>query len=70
MKNEGKVQAVERMKARARPLPPGYTFDRDQANTRRTDIAAVRAGATDKPDECPSAARSQDFLYDEDGLPG
>ena len=42
-------------------------FDRDKANARRT---AARAAAKDKRTEGPSAARSQDFLYGEDGLPG
>ena len=69
MKNEGKAQAVERMKARARPLPDGYTFDRDMANARRAAIVAAQAAAKNKRTEGPSAARSQDILYDEDGLP-
>lgn len=30
----------------------------------------VRANAADHPDDGVSAAHSQDFLYDEDGLPG
>ena len=66
MKNEDKAKAVERMKARARPLPDGYTFDRDKANARR----AARAAAKEKRTEGPSPARSQDFHYSEDGLPG
>ena len=70
MKNEGKAQAVERMKARGWPLPDGYTFDRDKANARRAAVSAARADATDKLDDGPSAARSQDFLYGDDGLPG
>ena len=41
---------------------------------RRRDRKALRAlveeiWATAKPSPGPSAARSQDFLYDEDGLP-
>ncbi|WP_271065403.1 type II toxin-antitoxin system prevent-host-death family antitoxin [Caulobacter sp. NIBR1757] len=33
-------------------------------------IKAVRASAAKRATGGPSAARSQDFLYDEDGLPG
>jgi prevent-host-death family protein len=39
------------------------------AATRKALIAAVRQSAAAKTDMGPSAARSQDFLYDEDGLP-
>lgn len=40
------------------------------ARSRRAVIAAVRASAAAKVTAGPGAARSQDFLYDEDGLPG
>ena len=33
-KDERRAQAVDRMRARALPLPAGYAFDRDEANTR------------------------------------
>ena len=39
------------------------------AESRRDIIAKVRAAAAGKATDGPSAARSQDFLYDEDGLP-
>ncbi len=41
---------------------------RDRAS-RRALLDAVRASAAAKALAGPSAARSQDFLYDEDGLP-
>jgi hypothetical protein len=37
--------------------------------TRREVMEAVRAAAPPKDSDLPAAARSQDFLYDEDGLP-
>ena len=37
---------------------------------RRTLLEAVRASAAAKATTGPSAARSQDFLYGNDGLPG
>lgn len=37
--------------------------------SRRALLAAVRAAAAAKATAGPGAARSQDFLYDEDGLP-
>ena len=66
MRNEGKVQAVERMKAHARPLPDGYPFDRDQANARRVAIAAAK----NKRAAGLNATRSQYFRHNEDGLLG
>ena len=39
------------------------------ADTRRAVIAAVQATASDKRTTGTTAARSQDFLYDEKGLP-
>ena len=39
------------------------------ADARRAAIAAIRAAAADKRTAGSAAARSQDFLYDEDGLP-
>jgi prevent-host-death family protein len=38
--------------------------------SRRTLLEAVRTSAAAKAVAGPSAARSQDFLYGEDGLPG
>ena len=38
--------------------------------SRRALLAAVRASAAAKATVGPSAARSQDFLYGDDGLPG
>ena len=37
---------------------------------RRAIIEEVRARAATRPDDGVSAARSQDFLYDENGMPG
>ena len=37
--------------------------------SRRALIEAIQASAAGKVTPGPSAARSQDFLYDEDGLP-
>ena len=45
-----------------RPLPDG--------KSRKALIAAVRTSAAGKAAAGPGAARSQDFLYGEDGLPG
>jgi prevent-host-death family protein len=39
------------------------------AESRRKGIAEIMAAAKGKASEGPSAARSQDYLYDEDGLP-
>lgn len=39
------------------------------STSRRALLEAVRASARGKPTPGPSAARSQDFLYREDGLP-
>lgn len=33
-KDERRALAVERMRARAWPMPEGFAFDRDEANTR------------------------------------
>jgi prevent-host-death family protein len=40
------------------------------AKSRKVLLATVRASAAAKATTGPSAARSQDFLYGEDGLPG
>jgi prevent-host-death family protein len=40
------------------------------AEKRRAVIEAVMAAAAGKATPGPCAVRSQDFLYDEDGLPG
>ncbi len=39
-------------------------------SARRALLEAVRAAGAAKATAGPSAARSQDFLYDDDGLPG
>lgn len=36
---------------------------------RRAVLAAIRAAAARRQNAAPSAARSQDFLYGDDGLP-
>ena len=33
-RDRGRARAVERMRARAWPMPEGYVFDREEANTR------------------------------------
>ena len=33
-RDKGRALAVERMRARACPMPEGYAFDRDEANAR------------------------------------
>ncbi|MGH7034166.1 MAG: type II toxin-antitoxin system Phd/YefM family antitoxin [Stellaceae bacterium] len=38
--------------------------------SRRALLAALRSSAATKAASGPSAARSQDFLYGDDGLPG
>ncbi len=48
-------------------LVPVVTMPNQKA--RRALLEAVRASAARKAATGPSAARSQDFLYDEDGLP-
>jgi len=40
------------------------------AEAKRRLITPVRASAAMKATAGPDAARSRDFLYDEDGLPG
>lgn len=40
------------------------------AGSRKKLIAAIRAQAAAKAVAGPGAARSQDFLYDDEGLPG
>lgn len=40
------------------------------AEQKRRAIDAIRAAARAIPDDGVSAARSQDFLYGDDGLPG
>lgn len=42
---------------------------RPDADTRRAAIAAARSAAANKRSRGPGAARSQDFLYDDRGLP-
>jgi prevent-host-death family protein len=42
---------------------------RPDAKARLAVITAVRAAAAGKASPGPDAARSQDFLYDDDGLP-
>ncbi len=43
---------------------------RHAGSSRRALMQAARISGTAKISSEPSAARSQDFLYDEDGLPG
>ncbi len=50
---------------RLTPVTPAVTTE-----TRRRVIETARGGAAAKLREGPSAARSQDFLYRDDGLPG
>lgn len=52
--------------AAARLVPVRPPRDRD---SRRALLASVRAGASARVTAGPSASRSQDFLYGEDGLP-
>ncbi len=42
----------------------------NDARSRKVLLDAVRASAATKATAGPGAARSQDFLYDNDGLPG
>lgn len=44
--------------------------NRPDARAREAVIKAVQASAALKITPGPDAARSQDFLYDDDGLPG
>ena len=53
--------------AAARLVPVKAPSDR---KSRRALLEAVRASASAKAAAGPSAARSQDFLYGDDGLPG
>ena len=53
-------------KATVRPVPVRPQPD---ADARRAVIAAVQAAASDKRTAGATAARTQDFLYGEDGLP-
>ena len=48
-------------------LIPVRALPNEQA--RRALLEAIRAAGSVKASEGPAAARSQDFLYDEDGLP-
>ena len=53
--------------AAVRLVPVKAASDR---KSRKALLEAVRASAAAKAAAGPSAARSQDFLYGEDGLPG
>ncbi len=53
--------------AAVRLVPVKAAQDR---RSRRALLDAVRAAAATKASAGPSAARSQDFLYSDDGLPG
>jgi prevent-host-death family protein len=53
--------------AAVRLVPVRAALDR---KSRRTLLEAVRASGAAKAKAGPSAARSQDFLYGDDGLPG
>ncbi|MGH7153519.1 MAG: type II toxin-antitoxin system Phd/YefM family antitoxin [Acetobacteraceae bacterium] len=50
-----------------RLVPVSVALDR---TARRAVLEAARASAAAKATDGPSAARSQDFLYEADGLPG
>lgn len=50
----------------ARIVPVRY---RPSADEKRRVLHTVREAARSKIDAGPQAARSQDFLYDDDGLP-
>lgn len=52
--------------AAVRLVPVKAAPDREK---RRELLEAIWAAGAAKPDGGPCAARSQDFLYDEDGLP-
>ena len=52
--------------AAVRLVPIKAALDR---KSRRTLLEAVRASGAARAKEGPDAARSQDFLYGEDGLP-
>lgn len=52
--------------AKVRLVPVKSAID---AKSRQRLLASIRAAAAEKRTPGPSAARSQDFLYDEDGLP-
>ena len=53
--------------AAVRLVPARAVPDR---GSRRTSLEAVRAAAAAKATSGPRAARSQDLLYDRNGLPG
>jgi prevent-host-death family protein len=53
--------------AAVRLVPVKAAVDR---KSRRALLDAIRASAAGKAIDGPSAARSQDFLYGDDGLPG
>lgn len=50
--------------------PTGPDAKAQDANSRKALLDSVRASAAEKRSDGVSAARSQDFLYGEDGLPG
>jgi len=59
--------------ARPQVIAEGWTdadIDRIIKEERRAVMRAAQAAASAVATPGPSAARSQDFLYDEDGLPG
>jgi prevent-host-death family protein len=53
--------------AAVRLVPVAAATDR---KTKRALLKSVQAAAAGKVSAGPSAARSQDFLYDDDGIPG
>ena len=55
--------------ARLEPVAPKSTWKDMSPGARRAAIDAVIAAQPKLPDDGISAARSQDFLYDEFGLP-
>lgn len=60
------VVLTRHVKATVRLVPMRPSLD---AGTRPAVIAAVQAAASDKRTAGVTAARSQDFLYEENGLP-
>jgi prevent-host-death family protein len=54
-------------RAAVRLVPIAPTVD---AAARRSLLEAIRVAVSAKANQQPDAARSQDFLYGEDGLPG
>jgi len=63
----GEVVLTRRGQAAARLVPAKAATDRKSP---RSLLEAARKSGSSKAKSGPSAARSQDFLYGDDGLPG